>query len=569
MKKFTFIFISLLLVLLTHSCRDDVIIEHEETETTTDPPKFQNIDVSGRVIDQNGDGVVGADVSFGGKILLTDDYGFFEANDILAPEKGLYIKADKSGYFVGGTQIYPVPGMTDIEGEAYITLAAKLSPNYFNAQDGASIRLENNASLEIPSNSVTKNGQPYTGVVEMNMLWLDPTAEATSDLMPGALVGMSSESEIQILQTYGMIGVEMTDGSGDELQLAADTKAVLEFPLPSEVASSAPSEIPLWHFNETSGIWEEEGIAIKEGNKYVGEVSHFSWWNCDIPFDPINLCLTFEGRSGIPITNQDYSLETESFGNIFSSLENSNVVCNFAPADEVITVSLVDNCGNSFDTAQIGPYSEDAEVTVQFNSPVPTEKLVIITGVLTDCDGAIVNDGFVAVETSSNKFSDYHLEDGVFSISFVLCGDDDENVIITGYDLDALIASESTIISIDEPGNYTQNLSACVNPIASFLRIRDASTGFEEFYNVTCIARKTLAETMIVADEAVIIGFKGFENGQYQGNLFATVVSSNANVGEIDGTNFNITQYGPVGGKVSGSFTQGDISGEFVADRIQ
>ena len=54
----------------------------------------------------------------------------------------------------------------------------------------------------------------------------------------------------------------------------------------------APETINLWYFDEENGYWKEEGQAIKDGNKYVAEVTHFTWWNCDILFDAIDFCFS-------------------------------------------------------------------------------------------------------------------------------------------------------------------------------------------------------------------------------------------------------------------------------------
>ena len=53
--------------------------------------------------------------------------------------------------------------------------------------------------------------------------------------------------------------------------------------IPADQLSSAPAQIPLWYFDEEKGVWQEEGFAKREGNKYVGTVTHFTDWNCDDP----------------------------------------------------------------------------------------------------------------------------------------------------------------------------------------------------------------------------------------------------------------------------------------------
>ena len=63
----------------------------------------------------------------------------------------------------------------------------------------------------------------------------------------------------------------------------------MSIPVGSTQTSSAPAEIPLWYFDETNGVWKEEGKATLQGNEYVGEVSHFTFWNCDISWDLIYL----------------------------------------------------------------------------------------------------------------------------------------------------------------------------------------------------------------------------------------------------------------------------------------
>ncbi|MBK9318869.1 MAG: hypothetical protein IPM91_08665 [Bacteroidetes bacterium] len=80
-----------------------------------------------------------------------------------------------------------------------------------------------------------------------------------------------------------MIGAKLFDGSGNELRLKNGVTATLSLPVIPEQLTSAPSSIPLWHFNEVTALWEEEGTAIFNGSNYTGEVSHFSWWNCDAP----------------------------------------------------------------------------------------------------------------------------------------------------------------------------------------------------------------------------------------------------------------------------------------------
>jgi len=66
-------------------------------------------------------------------------------------------------------------------------------------------------------------------------------------------------------------------------KIASDKKATITMPLSGLLSAAPPTSIPLWYFNESNGLWKQDGTATKTGNTYVGEVSHFSWWNCDLP----------------------------------------------------------------------------------------------------------------------------------------------------------------------------------------------------------------------------------------------------------------------------------------------
>jgi hypothetical protein len=100
-----------------------------------------------------------------------------------------------------------------------------------------------------------------------------------------------------------MLGVILTGSNGEALQLANNKTATLTFAIAASQLSSAPASIPLWYFDETTSLWKEEGTATKVNNIYIGDVKHFSWWNCDIgTFSPI-----VKGRvvdcNGVPVPN--------------------------------------------------------------------------------------------------------------------------------------------------------------------------------------------------------------------------------------------------------------------------
>ena len=133
---------------------------------------------------------------------------------------------------------------------------------------------------------VTEAGAAYSGAVMAQSVYLDPDDGNFPDQMPGDLSAQRSDNSEAQLVSYGMVAVELTDALGNKLQLAPGQKATVTFPVPDKFkGETLPATIPLWSFNEDTGLWEEEGVATLNdaGTAYVGEVAHFSWHNLDYP----------------------------------------------------------------------------------------------------------------------------------------------------------------------------------------------------------------------------------------------------------------------------------------------
>jgi len=575
MKNSIFLFFTILLLALP-GCREDSIIDVDMTETTIDQSTSHTVNLKGRVVDEVGEGIANATVIIANSEYLTDSYGFYSVSGVKAPSTGLYVKVLKTGYFVGGTQVFPRKENTVLDLEAYVTLAIQQAPELFKSATGIDVMLADDVKIVIPSNAITKDGDPYDGTVEMHVKWLNPAAATTRDLMPGALLGLNEQGDRQMLRTFGMIGVELSDPSGAELNIAAGQIAKLEFPLPTEVASDAPQSIPLWHFNETTGVWEEEGSAVRSGDVYSAEVSHFSWWNCDIPFDLTELCITFVDSRGGLVMNTSFCLECDNLGLACADINNDNTICNLAPMNELLTLTMQDNCGAVYYTQDIGPFTTDqSAITVVVNYP-PNYETINISGLVSDCDGSLVEEGFVIAETNSGTFYDYYLTNGEYSIDYLLCSENDLEVTLTGTDLIELQQGESQITIDPNQNDYTQNLNACGSSLDSYIIIRNTDTGAIQVLD-SCTVKSTAVETLILGVEGsttpLLMGIKGFAPGDFVGNVFYTGSNSDFSLfdnSDIDLTEFEVIRYDNVGGYVTGTFSfNGIITGEFVGERVQ
>ena len=308
MKKIT---LFSLIFLVFFSCRKDV---DEQTSTTDlhNPPVIDLADfqeevvnvtasLAGVVYDEAGQPVVGASVTLKGLNRTTDERGSFVFRQVTMNSKGTFVLVKKAGYFNGSTRFFPKEGSQNY---ANIKLLSKTSIGSFSSNSGGEVSSLDGIKLSFPANSIiTSAGQLYDGNVNVAARWIDPTANDLAEIMPGNLQGVNRFNDEVAMATYGMMAVELTDDSGQELNVGNSQKAELTFPVPAELQDNSPNEIPLWYFNEDYGLWQEEGSASLVGDNYVGQVSHFSFWNCDAPFPLVYISGTVVNENQVPIAN--------------------------------------------------------------------------------------------------------------------------------------------------------------------------------------------------------------------------------------------------------------------------
>lgn len=268
-----------LFLLALPGCRKDSSDIEPPTGGTTGG---QYTHVVGLVTDQSGAPVPGASITCGNKSATTDVAGAFLIRDV-GTDGRCYARATKAGYFPGSAG---VPAKVNGVSAVRITLLTDAPVTTFDVGTGTDHTLPGGAKVVIgPNQVVGAGGTPYSGTVSLAFRHLDPDAPEFPAIMPGGdLLATGADGDRQ-LQSFGMMMFRMTDGNGNELQLASGTTAEIAMPVPTSLAGSAPTVMPLWHFNEETGKWEEDGSSTLQGGMYVGTVGHFSSWNCDLPFD--------------------------------------------------------------------------------------------------------------------------------------------------------------------------------------------------------------------------------------------------------------------------------------------
>ena len=297
----TFVFMALLMMLMTFaSCSkiQDLLNGGDDDDDDSggiNPPelvegRMEDIALSGIVRDASGTPVEGVSIVSGSSAATTNTDGFFEFDQIQVvsvQNDRSVVRFSKAGYF----DVVRSMDADDAEGASWEVVMCKKENNDFTSIKTYSSSSDQTLQagemkIDMPQDGykVDGTGAGYTGKVKSEMVYLDPNNERFSEMMPGGdLAAVRSDNSSAQLVSYGMTDLNMYAENGDKLQLKDGSKAKLTFPIPAGMGENPPASIPLWSFNEKTGLWEEEGSATLQGNVYVGEVSHFSWVNLDYP----------------------------------------------------------------------------------------------------------------------------------------------------------------------------------------------------------------------------------------------------------------------------------------------
>jgi len=159
--------------------------------------------------------------------------------------------------------------------------------------------LSNGSKITLPANSivVASSGAAYTGTVTVYAAYIDPSRSDIDQTIPGSFMAVDKNGNHSTLAFYGMLAVELKGASGEKLQIKSGSAATLTTAIPASLQAFAPATIALWSVDETSGIWKEESTATKQGNVYVGDVKHFSFWNCYVSANAVILSMTLKNAT--------------------------------------------------------------------------------------------------------------------------------------------------------------------------------------------------------------------------------------------------------------------------------
>lgn len=467
------------ILLVLFSCRKDNV---EVVNTNIDIPKptiSVELDGHGFVFDQDGNAIEGALVSLGAESSFTDERGYFEVKALTRDDLATF-KVEANGFFTSFPSIKPIKEKTH---ELRVQMQKRDLSLTLSSQTGGTVALSNGSEVSFAANAFeTMDGTAYSGNVNVYTYYLDPTREDLYEVMPGNLTAVNQESEIQLLQSFAMINVELESDAGEALQINQDAQLI--FDVPDALVTNAPAEIPLWYFDEQSGYWLEEGKAQLSNGVYMGDVSHFTFWNCDVPNDVIDLTgqvVDPRAESVFQVCITQVSTGTE----FCTNTTQDGYFDGFVPHDENLIINVYDHCQILLYSDNIGPFSDDTNLEVITVSASNT--LSLISGLAVDCDGNPVSNGRVYVKLNNDPLAQMITvsPDGSFSSLISICNS--TQVIIEVFDLEKLVESDPLTYAI-EPTINVGTIAACGNQITSGVEF-DFEPNYYRLYTPVTLTR--------------------------------------------------------------------------------
>ena len=454
----------LLFPFLFNNCSSDSGIDGNSNDTPLNFGSEVSKNFTGQILDENNNPVSNVAITVANKSATTDVNGVFIINNATVRDKFAFVTAKKAGYLDGSRSLVPTNGMNNVK----ITLLSGTIVGTVNSGATGSVSLSNGSKVTFDGNFKTENGQAYSGVVSVIMKHLDPTDATTFDKMPGMLLAQNASGEERVLESYGMMNIELRGAASQKLQLS--TTAQIEMPIATSQLSASPTTIPLWHFDETLGYWKEEGAATKQGTKYVGTVSHFSWWNCDAQFPTVRLSVTVVNSNGTPLANVRVGIRraTNSY-TVNGTTNTQGQVSGLVPANESLTMVVFDSCGNIVSTTNIGPF---AVATTLPNLVIPNSTIqsTLVQGNLLKCDGTNATNGYVLMRYG-NQNQIATVTNGAFSFTMLVCSATNIGFSLQGFDYDNLQTTNSINFTFTSPTTNVGNITAC-NSISEFISYR-------------------------------------------------------------------------------------------------
>lgn len=229
--------------------------------------------IKGKVVALDGTALADVSVIVDGELVKTGADGTYELTYAAGSSSAAFII---DGYATTRRTFTVVDG-----GTAWVnaTMKARGARETFDNTAGGAIAEPSGATVTFPANAlVDKDGNVFNGMAVVELTYFDPNTDLLASPVPMDSAEMGGQRVI--LESFGMIDVELADEQGNKLEVGEGKTADIVFPVPAGL-TEPPATIPLWHGITTT--WRHKGDATYDADAkvYRATVDSFSSWNID------------------------------------------------------------------------------------------------------------------------------------------------------------------------------------------------------------------------------------------------------------------------------------------------
>lgn len=540
-------------LLFAIACRKDSIIT-EATMEPTPPVITVETSVVGLVTDLSGNALEGALLTLGNSQTTSDENGYFKLSGLTDSDNAI-IKVEMNGYFDAW---HAFQAFDEDIAQTTVRLTPRSNPLNVSADNGGEIQFDNAKVSFAAGSFVDESGNAYAGNVSVFTAYLDPTDPELHTFMPGNLTAFDANNRLQLLETFGMINVELEGDAGQKLQI--NQPATIEMAIPATILNRAPATIPLWYFDTEKARWVEEGAATLQNGKYVGTVSHFTFWNCDVPNDFIQLDgQAYFGELSatllVCVTNQ-----ANGEKRCTPTSANNGYFSGAVPPNTTFLLEIFSTCGDPVFSTTIGPFTDDATVGPLLIDPTQT-TWAYVHGEVVDCEGNAVTNGYVYANWDNNATEIFQLNsDGSFAKYINTCNATD--ITLKAYDIANYKFGDPTVFPLSSNTDIGE-LEACVNDIVDGVTIQYGGNTLvmlgATIADVPSGGQNSLYQFTVTDDQGngnkviyiiTIIDWTGQPNSTFAVSLQSTVIGSPTNIlNSIGNENIVLQEFGTLPGE--------------------
>jgi hypothetical protein len=452
---------------LFFSCQKEYNIDLDTPATSTTRLASNSVNLQGNIYDEKGQPASGATVIVGKQRVITDENGYFRIDK--APISGVspMITVEKDGYFKTFRSFRLTSGTTQL----VVQLTKKESIGTITATTGGELALQNGSRVALAAGGVVYagTGSAYTGNVNVYASYIDPVSPNIGTTVPGSFMATDQKGDRVVLESYGMLAVELESSSGEKLQVAPGKTATVSFAIPSSLLSAAPATIPLWYVDEKTGLWQEEGTATKNGNRYTGTVSHFTFWNADKPLIPVQLTASFKTADNLPLSGACIKLTSKGAVDVMGTIWTDSLgqINEMVPLNQSLLIEILDPCKNIVYSEQLPAITGKLDKgIIRLNAN--KASVLTVKGRLSGCGSKALN-GFAVITV--NNMSHYAAADGNgnFSTNFITCSNTN-TVQVYGVDLNTFQRGNKITLQANGAVADAGNISSCGMAIDEYLQ---------------------------------------------------------------------------------------------------